>query len=107
MKSRAFAILTVLFAATAAAQDYAAWKNVNRDGSWTHKAEQAVAATPLTTDVPRDIDLFCPNYGQLDAAHRTRFWVALLSAMAGPESNYRPETSYLEPAIKDGAGKNV
>ena len=93
--------------AQAANEDYAAWKAVNTDGSWTRAAEAGVAATELATRVPTDIDLFCPGYATATAEDRQRFWVALLSAMARPESNFKPGATYLEPDITDAAGKNV
>lgn len=108
MPPRLLLIVLALFAAGAAcAQDYAAWRKVNIDGSWTQAGERSVAATALPDLIPNDIALFCPSYAGLNAAHRTRFWVGLISAMARPESNFKPETKYLEPEITDAAGKNV
>ena len=89
------------------AQDYAAWKNVNKDGSWTLAAENAVKATTLTTLAPKDITAFCSAYDGLDADKRARFWAGLLSAMAKPESSFRPETKYVEPDILDANNQNV
>ena len=81
------------------AQDYALWKTVNKDGNWTLAAENAVKATTLVKLAPKDIQTFCPAYLSLDADQRTRFWVGLLSAMAKPESGFKPETKYVEPDI--------
>lgn len=89
------------------AQDYAAWKKVNKDGSWTLAAERAVKATKLVTLVPKDITTFCPAYDQLDANKRMHFWVGLLSAMAKLESGFKPETKYVEPDIVDANKQNV
>lgn len=99
------ALLLIAFGANA--EDYAAWRGVNRDGSWTKAAESAVAATLLSSAVPRDIERFCPNYEASSPEDRKRFWVGLLSAIARPESNFKPETTYLEPSITDSSGKNV
>jgi len=101
----------LLFLAGAAgaghAQDYAAWKNVNRDGSWTLAAENAVKATTLATLAPKDITAFCPAYDSLNADKRAHFWAGLLSAMAKHESGFKPETKYVEPDIVDANNQNV
>ncbi len=87
--------------------DYAAWRKVNKDGSWTAAAERAVQGTSLATLVPKDVQTFCPAYAGLDAAQRTRFWAGLLSAMARPESNFKPNTVYVEPDIRDADRQSV
>lgn len=92
--------------ASAPSHDYAAWATANPDGSWTRTAEQAVAATQLYTVVPDDIQQFCPSYAALPQQQRKQFWVGLLSAMAKPESNFRPQTSYQERFL-DRQGKPV
>lgn len=89
------------------AGDYAAWSNVNHDGSWTRAAEQAVARVALARTTPRDVNSFCPNYSYLSSKDRVTFWVALVSAMARPESNFKPEASYLEPSVRDARGHRV
>lgn len=106
----AFWLISLLLACSAGAghaQDYAAWKKVPKDGSWTLAAENAVKATTLTTLTPKDITTFCPAYAGLDGDKRTRFWVGLLSAMAKPESGFKPETKYVEPDIMDANNLNV
>lgn len=103
----AVALMLACCASAVCAQDYAAWNKVNKDGSWTRAAERAVKATTLPDLVPRDIKTFCPRYDGLDADQRTRFWVGLLSAMAKPESNFKPATQYIEPDIFDANGQHV
>ena len=106
-----FALISITTDAIAAeasqVPDYAAWKTVNKDGSWTAAAENAVQATTLTNLVPKDIQTFCPAYEGLDAVKRTRFWAGLLSAMAKPESGFKPETKYVEPDIVDANKEKV
>lgn len=89
------------------AEDYAAWNKVNKDGSWTQAAEAAVKASTLATLTPKDIKTFCPAYDGLGADQRTRFWAGLLSAMAKPESNFKPATKYVEPDIFDANKQHV
>lgn len=86
--------------------DYAAWSENNRDGSWTRITEQAVAQSPLSKLVPADIQNFCPRYASLPQQQRSKFWVALFSAMAKPESNFKPQSFYQEK-FKDGKGRRV
>lgn len=103
----AMSLLLVCAAGAIHAQDYAAWKKVNKDGSWTLAAENAVKAVTLTALIPKDIAAFCPTYDGLDAEKRARFWAGLLSAMAKPESGFKPETEYVEPDIVDTNNQNV
>jgi hypothetical protein len=86
--------------------DYAAWAKSNRDGSWTRSAEYAVANSPLVRLVPKDIVYFCPAYPTLHANERRKFWVGLLSAMAKPESNFKPQRFYQEK-FNDRKGRPV
>lgn len=89
-----------------ASLDYAAWAQNNRDGSWTRSAESAVANSPLIQLVPKDIQYFCPTYPKLHHEERRKFWVGLLSAMAKPESNFKPERFYQEKFL-DAKGRPV
>ena len=86
--------------------DYAAWARKNPDGRWTAAAEAAVAASGLAGVVPTDIERFCPGYAGADVAGRRQFWVGLLSAVARPESNFKPETKY-EESFADAQGHRV
>ena len=87
-------------------EDYAAWSFVNRDGSWTQVTERAVAATSLSDQSPKDIQTFCPRYPTLEPDFRVMFWAGLLSAMAKFESNFNPETIFVEE-LRDGNGDRV
>ena len=100
------AALTLLVTLPAAAQDYAAWAKKNTDGNWTAITETAVSSSGLPQLVPTDIDKFCPGYKTRDATARARFWVGLLSIVARPESNFKPETTYTEN-FNDAHGKKV
>jgi len=106
-KSIMSACILISTASSAIAADYAAWKAVNKDGAWTRAAEEAVSASVLPDLIPNDITTFCPNYADAPRDKRMQFWVGLESAMARPESNFKPGTTYLEPSITDANGKNV
>lgn len=106
---RCLALITFMAASSQSAwasYDYAAWSAKNRDGSWTRTAESAVIRSALVNTVPADIGYFCPSYPNLNRLDRGRFWVGLLSAMAKPESNFKPEASYTE-RFHDSQGKRV
>ncbi|OBP14278.1 transglycosylase [Rheinheimera sp. SA_1] len=101
------AVATLMMSTQAfASLDYAAWAKNNRDGSWTRSAETAVANSPLVRLVPKDILYFCPAYPKLHATERRKFWVGLISAMAKPESNFKPQRFYQEK-FRDGKGRPV
>ncbi len=98
-------VLTLLSTA-AAAQDYAAWAKKNTDGNWTSAAEMAVTNSQLVESVPKDINNFCPAYSTRNAEDRKVFWVGLLSIVARPESNFKPEAKYTEN-FADAQGNKV
>lgn len=100
------AILSLMAIAHAEASDYSAWAKKNGDGSWTKATEAAVQNSKLTGALPADIEMFCPGYKARDATARKMFWVGLLSIVARPESNFKPETSYTE-SFEDAQGNKV
>jgi hypothetical protein len=86
--------------------DYAAWSKVNTDGAWTAAAKAAVKSSSLPKTLPIDIAKFCPNYSSHTEDARVEFWVGLLSAVARPESNFKPETTFKED-FRDSKGEFV
>jgi hypothetical protein len=98
--------LALLPLAALGAADYAAWAGKNADGAWTAAAEQAVAASALPASLPGDVQTFCPAYAERTPEERVRFWAGLLSSMARPESNFKPEAQYVE-AFADAQGHRV
>jgi len=99
-------IALILLSTCVAAQDYAAWAKKNKDGSWTAAAETAITSSQLTSAVPADIQTFCPAYLKMSPEERKIFWVGLLSIIARPESNFKPETKYTE-SFADAQGNKV
>jgi hypothetical protein len=86
--------------------DFAAWAKKNTDGSWTKTTLHAVSESSMSTITPRDIFQFCPTYPNLEPGRRNKFWVGLLSAMARPESDFRPEARFTE-AFPDASRRRV
>jgi len=101
-----FVIASLIATAPVTAQDYGAWAKKNTDGSWTAATEAAVSSSNLPNSVPTDIDKFCPGYKAQDVSNRKIFWAGLLSIVARPESNFKPETTYTE-SFSDAKGKKV
>ena len=91
----------------AQAEDYAAWKLVNKDAEWTRISKITVKHTNLINLIPKDIDKFCPNYQNLNSDEKAKFWVGLISIVTKPESNFDPRQTYTEKTIFDKNGKNV
>jgi hypothetical protein len=57
----------------------------------------------LLASTPGDIGDFCPNYPNLSDRGRMDFWVKLISAIAKPESDFKPTAHYTEKfADKNG-----
>ena len=99
-------LLLFLLCVGAQASDFAAWAKKNPDGSWTKTALEAVSTSLLASSIPDDIQRFCPAYQTLDTDKRNMFWVGLLSAMARPESNFKPATKFTE-SFSDSSGRKV
>lgn len=78
----------------------------NTDGTWTAYAEAAVVTSKLPSLVPNDVDKFCPSYASRSDSERVVFWVGLLSIVARPESDFKPDATYTE-SFKDSDGSPV
>ena len=59
---------------------------------WVRAAMSAISGhgAPLLDVVPRDIDAWCPAYGEAGPAQRQAFWVGMMSALSKHESTYNP-----------------
>jgi hypothetical protein len=101
MRVLALLLLIPICALASDQPDYAAWagKAAHAHGRWTSITEQAVKASTLPSEEPRDVGRFCPAYATLLVDDRVRFWVGLISAIASEESNFRPREQYVEPTI--------
>lgn len=69
------------------------WEHRGESKLWTRAALSALKAhgQVLEKTVPRDIENWCPAYGEADAEGRRAFWVGFLSTLAKHESTYKPE----------------
>lgn len=100
------ALLAFAIAQTTHAADYGAWSKKDKTGQWTAVTEEAVKASELPGLVPTDVERFCPTYAALDADDRAVFWTGLISIIARPESNFKPETKFTE-SFPDSQGNPV
>ena len=71
------------------------WQEQRGSDSWTRATLAALDrdGVAILSRVPKDIDLYCPNYADLGQPGRKAFWAGLLSALAKHESTYNPAAS--------------
>lgn len=71
------------------------WDHRPDAAEWTRRSLAAVASkdAALASQVPDDIQSWCPNYEANSLAERRAFWVGLLSAVAKYESSWNPTAS--------------
>lgn len=79
---------------------------------WPNKEWDKIAIDAIkksngfTNILPKDMDLYCPNYKNLKKDDQISFYVALMSALAYYESSYNPKESYTED-FPDANGRPV
>ncbi|MBO9455442.1 lytic transglycosylase domain-containing protein [Paracoccus sp. R12_1] len=71
------------------------WGARNGSDEWTRATLAALDRDGVTilSNVPHDIQTYCPNYAELGHTGRKAFWAGLLSALAKHESTYNPQAS--------------
>jgi hypothetical protein len=106
MKVLFTSLLWIAAVSPAFSQDYGAWRKKNTDGTWTQITESAVNVSSLSKSMPKDITKFCPGYASRTESDRAIFWAGLISIIARPESNFKPESSYTE-SFPDSQGNKV
>ena len=69
-----------------------AWDHRPESAQWTDATLAALKShgAPLLSQVPADIDTWCPGYVTADADGRAAFWAGMLSALAKHESTWNP-----------------
>lgn len=70
----------------------ARWEHLPGGPLWSRLALSAVAGhgAALLDVVPKDIDQWCPAYGENGPEARAAFWVGFLSTLSRYESTWRP-----------------
>lgn len=71
------------------------WGERSGSDAWTQATLRALDREGVTilSNVPHDINNYCPNYPELTHNGRKAFWAGLLSAVAKHESTYNPKAS--------------
>ncbi|MDA9189567.1 hypothetical protein N9O57_01155 [bacterium] len=84
------------------------WSEVQTSSDWDIYLRKALEehGEDLMSSIPNDIGRFSKNYSILNYNQRLNFWAYLISMMAKKESNWRPETFYMEN-FNDNNGDNV
>ncbi|MGR3463360.1 transglycosylase SLT domain-containing protein [Limimaricola sp.] len=69
-----------------------AWDHRPESAQWTDATLAALKShgAPLLSQVPGDIDTWCPGYAEAGEDERAAFWAGMLSALAKHESTWNP-----------------
>jgi len=69
------------------------WDHQPESAEWTEAALDALRTegVALLSEVPSDIDTWCPGYTEAPADERAAFWAGLLSALARYESTWNED----------------
>jgi hypothetical protein len=62
------------------------------DPAWDQIVEKAVPPDMLSSQVPRDVRRFCPNFYNLNDTDKRVFWAYFFQALAGAEAGLNPTT---------------
>jgi hypothetical protein len=62
------------------------------DPAWDQIVEKAVPQEMLSSQVPRDVRRFCPNFYNLNDTDKRVFWAYFFQALAGAEAGLNPTT---------------
>lgn len=71
------------------------WQHKSGSDRWTKATLAALEREGVTmlSNVPHDIDAYCPNYAELGKTGRKAFWAGFMSALAKHESTYNPKAA--------------
>ena len=79
------------------------WAELKTPLLWTqYMAEGLRQEQSLVRSEPKDVELFCPNYRNLNEDQRIAFWLRLISLLMEQESTYRPLRFYHSVNVERG-----
>ncbi|MBX3019679.1 MAG: hypothetical protein KF767_17455 [Bdellovibrionaceae bacterium] len=80
------------------------WRKIERPNTWTKYMYELLATegADMTSVVPKDAALFCPNYKNISDDERRFFWMRLISAVMEQESTYRQFRAYHSVRVQWG-----
>ena len=67
---------------------------------WDQIVEKALPPEMLSSQVPKDVRRFCPNFYSMGETDKRAFWAYFFQALAGAEAGLNPE----DAGPPDGAG---
>lgn len=69
--------------------------------AWDRIIEEAIPASMLSSQVPRDVRRFCPRFYVMGNADKRAFWAYFFQALAGAEAGLDPTTRvrHTEPEV--------
>ncbi len=67
--------------------------------AWDQIVEQAIPPEMLSSQVPRDVRRFCPNFYRMNETDKRVFWAYFFQALAGAEAGLNPTTNVRHPEI--------
>ncbi len=62
------------------------------DPAWDQIVEKAIPPEMLSSQVPRDVRRFCPNFYHMNDTDKRVFWAYFFQALAGAEAGLNPTT---------------
>lgn len=63
------------------------------DPEWNRIIEQALPASMVSREVPRDVRRFCPNFYGMSEKDKRVFWAYFFQALAGAEAGLNPQAT--------------
>ncbi|HRO66656.1 MAG TPA: hypothetical protein PL182_03725, partial [Pseudobdellovibrionaceae bacterium] len=80
------------------------WAKIKTPVLWTRYLSESLRThgRDLLRAAPKDAELFCPNFKNLNDEQRLAFWMRLVSAMMEQESTYNPLRTYSGESIQYG-----
>jgi hypothetical protein len=71
------------------------------DPAWDQIVEKAIPPKMLSSQVPKDVRKFCPNFYNMNDTDKRVFWAYFFQALAGAEAGLNPTTRvrHTEPEV--------
>jgi hypothetical protein len=67
--------------------------------AWDKWIEESIPPAMLSSEVPRDVRKFCPNFYRMSDTDKRVFWAYFFQALAGAEAGLNPTTNIRHPQM--------
>jgi len=67
------------------------------DPEWDEIVEKAIPLEMLSSQVPHDVQRFCPRFYDMNETDKRAFWAYFFQALAGAEAGLNPKTRAVHP----------